>query len=108
MRKIKNSTKLESCNEQRKTEHTETEGTNDREEVKKIMGKANLTEESVYQSTFPGYPDVVDVEDLCGMLGISSVTAYKLLKGGKIEHLRIGRKYKIPKIHVLRYLGLVA
>ena len=72
------------------------------------MGKEHLTEESVYQSSFPDYPDVVDVEDLCGMLGISSVTAYKLLKGGKIEHLRIGRKYKIPKIHVLRYLGLVA
>ena len=77
-------------------------------EVKKFMGKEHLTEESVYQNTFPGYPDVVDVEDLCEMLGISSVTAYKLLKGGKIEHLRIGRKYKIPKMHILRYLGLVA
>ena len=29
------------------------------------MGKEHLTEESVYQNTFPGYPDVVDVEDLC-------------------------------------------
>lgn len=77
-------------------------------EVKKFMSKDHLTEESVYQNTFPDYPDVVNVEDLCEMLDISSVTAYKLLKENKIGHLRIGRKYKIPKIHVLRYLGLVA
>ena len=72
------------------------------------MGKEQVTEESVYQNTFSDYPDVVNVEDLCEMLDISSVTAYKLLKSGKIRHLRIGRKYKIPKAHILRYLGLVA
>ena len=72
------------------------------------MWMAQMTEESVYQSTFPDYPDVVSVDDLCEMLDISSVTAYKLLKDGKIRHLRIGRTYKIPKVNVLRYLGLVA
>ena len=41
------------------------------------------------------------------MLGISTKTAYKLLKEDKIEHFMIGRIYKIPKYHILQYLNLL-
>ena len=46
---------------------------------------------------FSAYPDVLTVEDLSMMLGISTKTAYKLLKEKKIKSVTIGRTYKIPK-----------
>ena len=59
-------------------------------------------------SAFADYPDVVSVDDLCQMLNISAVTAYKLLKERQIESLRIGHIYKIPKLYVLKYLHLIS
>ncbi len=55
---------------------------------------------------FANYPDVLTVEDLSKMLGISTKTAYKLLKEKKIKFITIGRTYKIPKIYVLEYLQI--
>ncbi len=57
---------------------------------------------------FTDYPDVVSVEELSRMLQISMGTAYKLLRKREIESLRIGHIYKIPKLHVLRFLHLVS
>ena len=54
---------------------------------------------------FEHYPDVVDVDDLCKMLGgISRKLAYRLLNNQEIRSVRIGRSYKIPKICVIEYL----
>lgn len=59
----------------------------------------------LYQTMFPAYPDVVDVETLCEMLGgVSKKLAYKLLTQGKIKSLKVGRSYRIPKIYVAEYL----
>ncbi|WP_374015812.1 helix-turn-helix domain-containing protein [Paenibacillus thiaminolyticus] len=41
---------------------------------------------------------MVTVEQMCEMLGgISTKTAYKPLKAGRIDYFRIGRTYKIPR-----------
>ena len=57
------------------------------------------------QAMFEDYPDVVDVDGLCKMLGgISRKLAYRLLNDQVIRSVRIGRSYKIPTIHVLEYL----
>ncbi len=57
------------------------------------------------QAMFENYPDVVDVEDLCKMLGgISRKLAYRLLADQEIKSVRIGRTYKIPKVCVIEYL----
>lgn len=54
---------------------------------------------------FENYPDVVEVEGLCQMLGgISKKLAYQLLASQEIHSVRIGRAYKIPKISVIEYL----
>ena len=54
---------------------------------------------------FENYPDVVEVDTLCKMLGgISRKTAYHLLTSQKIKSIRIGRTYKIPKVCVIEYL----
>ena len=39
-------------------------------------------------------------------LGISTKTGYHLLRENRIEHLKVGRSYRIPKAHLLAYLRL--
>ena len=39
-------------------------------------------------------------------LMLKDYPGYKLLKDGKIEYLKIGRAYRIPKAHILRYLKI--
>ncbi len=57
------------------------------------------------KAMFERYPDVVEVDTLCKMLGdISRKTAYHLLATQKIKSIRIGRTYKIPKVCVIEYL----
>ena len=57
------------------------------------------------QVMFEDYPDVVEVSDLCKMLGgISRKLAYRLLADQEIKSVRIGRSYKIPKVYVIDYL----
>ena len=61
--------------------------------------------ENKANTMFEEYQDVVGVDDLCVMLnGISRKLAYKLLKNGDIQSIRVGREYKIPKINVAEYL----
>lgn len=56
---------------------------------------------------YSNYPDVVNIEQMCEMLGnISKKSGYKLLKEKKIKSIIIARRYKIPKIYILEYLGL--
>lgn len=63
--------------------------------------------EPTYSAVFKDYPDVVTVEQMSEMLGISTKTAYKLLNDDCIKHFKIGRIFKIPKYNILIYLGLV-
>ena len=57
------------------------------------------------KNIFKSYPDVISIDILCKMLGnINKKLAYKLLKSNEIEHLKVGRAYKIPKIYVINYL----
>ena len=57
---------------------------------------------------FSEYPDVVNVKQMCEMLGgICDKTAYKLLKSGKIKSFIVGRRYRIPKLNILEYLELI-
>lgn len=57
---------------------------------------------------FYNYPDLVNIEQMCEMLGnISKKSGYKLLKEKKIKSIVIAKRYKIPKIYILEYLGLI-
>ena len=66
-----------------------------------------ITKKDTYLVMFKEYPDVVDVEQMSEMIGISKKTAYKLLRENKIEHFKIGRTYKIPKLNILLYINVV-
>jgi excisionase family DNA binding protein len=64
-----------------------------------------ISVEQGYKLMFCDYPDVVDVDAMRIMLGgIGKRTAYRLLRDGIIESVRMGRVYKVPKISVISYL----
>ena len=50
------------------------------------------------------YPDVMNIEQMCDALKVSTKTGYKLLHEGKIPAMKIGRSYRIPKAHLFTYL----
>lgn len=58
-----------------------------------------------FVTAFDEYPDIVEVELLCKMLGgISKKLAYRLLAENEIHSVRVGRSYKIPKVCIIDYL----
>ena len=57
-----------------------------------------LSPRDAYRLMLKDYPDVMDIGQMCEALGVS--------KDGKIEYLKIGRAYRIPKAHILRYLKI--
>ena len=58
-----------------------------------------------YSVMFTNYPDVVNIEQLCEMLGgPSTKSVYRLLKSGEIKSFWIGKRYRIPKVFVIEYL----
>ena len=56
----------------------------------------------------PRIPDVVNVEQMCEMLGgISTKTGYRLLRSKQIKNIVVGRRYCIPKINIFEYLQVL-
>ena len=58
----------------------------------------------LYHSILKEYPDILTVEDMSKALGISTKSGYKLLRNNKISSMRIGRSYRIAKVHLLSFL----
>ena len=67
----------------------------------------SLSQKDAYTMIFKEYPDVVSVTQMSKMLGISEKSAYRLLKKNCIEHFKVGRTYKIPKLHIFNYLHVI-
>lgn len=67
----------------------------------KISGK------EAYSVMLSDSPDIMNIEEMCSALSISKKTEYKLLREGKIVSMKVGRTYRVPKVHVLSYLKIV-
>lgn len=61
----------------------------------------------VYRSVLKEYPDILTVEEMSKALGVSTKTGYKLILENKIECIKVGRSYRIPKAHLLSYMQLL-
>ena len=46
----------------------------------------------------------MNIEEMSRALGVSTKTGYKLIRTGKITAMKVGRTYRIPKVHLLAYL----
>ena len=65
-----------------------------------------LHTQDVYRNVFREYPDVLDVKQVSVLLGVSTKTVYRLLNGGTIVSLKVGREFRIPKVNVMRYVKI--
>ena len=60
----------------------------------------------IYDRVLKEYPDILTVEEMSDALGVSTKTGYQLLRENEIEHLKVGRAYRVLKVHLLSYLRL--
>ena len=68
------------------------------------MSKNTITQREAYRLMLRKYPDVMNVDEVSEVLGVSTKTCYKLIRSGKITSLKVGRAYRIPKAHLFSYL----
>ena len=70
------------------------------------MKESNTSKvQAMYNVMFTEYPDVVNTDQLCEMLGGAAIkSVYRLLREGIIKAYRIGKGYKIPKMCIIEYL----
>ena len=57
-----------------------------------------------YKLMLKDYPDVLNIQQMCEILGVSTKTGYRLLRDKKICSLKAGRAYRIPKAHLFTFL----
>lgn len=67
---------------------------------------SNLSQRDAYDLILKEYPDVLSINQMCEILNISTKTGYRLLQGGTIRSFKIGRAYRIPKLHLFTYLHI--
>lgn len=56
---------------------------------------------------FESYPDVVGVSEMALMIGCGRNTAYELLREKKIRAIKVGRSFRVPKVEILCFLGML-
>ena len=61
----------------------------------------------VYRTVLKEFPDILTVEEMSRALGVSTKTGYKLIRENKIECIKVGRSYRIPKAHLLAYMHFI-
>ena len=63
-----------------------------------------ITQKEAYRLMLQEYPDVMNIEQVSEVLGVSTKAVYGLIKEGHLSVLKIGRTYRIPKIRLVAYL----
>ena len=58
----------------------------------------------MYGLMFLDYPDLVTVQDVMKMLGISRVCVYRLIHSGELKALKVGSGYRVPKANVIDFV----
>ena len=58
------------------------------------MGKSNISQKDAYKLMLKEYPDIMTVEQMCEVLGISTKTGYRLLREKKICCLKVSAEKK--------------
>lgn len=70
------------------------------------MNTSVISKQDAYRLMLRQYPDIMNIQQMSELLGVSTKTGYKLLQDGKIACLKVGRSYRIPKAHVFDYLQI--
>ena len=81
----------------------------DKQKITKEVRRVNTTtisQREAYKLMLKEYPDVMNIEQMCEILGISTKTGYRILREGKVCCIKVGRAYRIPKAHLFTYLSI--
>jgi excisionase family DNA binding protein len=81
----------------------------DKQKITKEVRRVNTTtisQRDAYKLMLKEYPDVMNIEQMCEILGISTKTGYRILREGKVCCIKVGRAYRIPKAHLFTYLSI--
>ena len=70
------------------------------------MYESAISQKEAYRLMLREYPDILNIHQMSELLGVSNKTGYKLLRAGKINCMKVGRTYRIPKAHVLTFLKI--
>lgn len=54
---------------------------------------------------FKDYPDILSIKQVQEILGIGKTKTYELLRNNAIPNVRIGKKYIISKLALLKFLN---
>ena len=65
---------------------------------------SRISQEKAYRIMLRDYPDIMNIEQVCQILCVSTKTGYKLINEGHLCCMKVGRTYRIPKVHLLEYL----
>ena len=65
-----------------------------------------MTFNEIYSTVLKDYSEIMSVEETSAALGVSTKTVYKMLKNGTIQNMKVGRSYRVPKVHLLSFLKI--
>ncbi len=71
------------------------------ERIRNMVVKSH---ENMEGRSFTAFPDVLLPSDCMKLLAVGRSTVYRLLRNGEIKSIRVGKKYRIPKKSVQKYL----
>jgi len=60
--------------------------------------------ETAYRLMLTEYPDLLSVEDVVKILGVSRQYVYQMINDGYLYGMKIGKAYKISKFKMVGYL----
>ena len=63
-----------------------------------------MTDTKMQTTLFTEYDDIVGISEIQKMLGIGKKAALDFVKLPQIHGIKIGNKYRVPKIRVVEYL----
>ena len=64
--------------------------------------EANMS--TLYHDIFKDYPDIMDVRQVSELLNLCEKTVYKLIRSGSLPSMRVGRKHRITKLNLFKYM----
>lgn len=67
-----------------------------------------ITGKDAYNLVLKECPDVMNIDEMCEVLNVSTKTGYRLLREGRISCMKVGRTYRIPKVHLMNYLQIMS
>ena len=73
-------------------------------QILRTFSGRRISQEDMYQIMFREFPDVMTLNEVCKILGVSTKTGYKLIASGQLHALKVGRSYRVPKVYLFTYL----